>query len=123
MYSNKTHGNKARLSTILGTLLTLALGLVSAQDLTYTFEDGQLEGPQTLEVNGFQKVTFANHGDAELDMPVVRLREGATLAAYIAVDRAINDAFASSGGDARRPLGEWLSLADAVGGVYLAAQT
>ncbi len=95
----------------------------NAQELGYTFENDTLTGPETISVNGFQNISFVNNSDEEVDMPISRLHDGATLEAYIAADKAINDAFASEEGDARQPIGALMSLADAVGGVHLAAHS
>jgi hypothetical protein len=103
-------------------LLLVVFHLATAQDLTYTFAEGKLTGPETISLNGFQKVTFINNSDAEMDLSFLRLREGATLEAVGAADKAINEAFAT-GGDAGKAIGHFLSLADAIGGVSLAPQT
>lgn len=113
---------KTTLTLLLGTLLTLLLGLANAQDLTYTFADGKLTGPETISGNGFQNITFINNSDAEMEMSFLRLREGATLEAVEAANQAINEAFAT-GGDAGKAIGDFLSLADAIGGVNLAPQS
>jgi hypothetical protein len=112
---------KTTLTLLLSTLL-LWLSLASAQDLTYTFADGKLTGPETISVNGFQNITFVNNSDVEMEMSFLRLREGATLEAVEAANKAINEAFAT-GGDAGKAIGEFLSLADAIGGVNLAPQS
>lgn len=109
-------------SAFLGVFLCAAQ-LVGAQELTYTFNNNTLSGPETVAVNGFQNVSFINSSDEQVDMPIVRLRDGATMQAYQEADRAVNDAFSQRNGDARGPLKTLLGLVDAVGGVNLAAHT
>ncbi len=122
--------NQASLSRLYGVsvFLFVLLGatliqIVSAQELTYTFENATLSGPKTIAVNGFRDISFVNNSDTELDMSVARLHDGATRQNYISVDKAINDALSAEEGDARQPIGELISLADAVGGVHLASDT
>lgn len=110
------------LSLLLGTLVALLMGSASAQDVTYTFENGSLSGPETLSLNGFRHILFVNASDEEVDMSFLRLREGTTLEEIVAADEAVNDAF-STGGDAGKAIGEFLSLADLVGGVHLSPQS
>jgi hypothetical protein len=116
----RLYGVSVFLFVLLGAAL---IQIVSAQELTYTFENATLSGPKTIAANGFRDISFVNNSDEEVDVPISRLHDGATLEAYIAADKAINDAFASEEGDARQPIGELMSLADAVGGVHLAAHT
>ena len=94
-----------------------------AATLGYAFQNGTLSGPETVALNGFQHVAFANRSDGEMNMTLTRLEEGATLEDYDAADRAINAAFAEEEGDARGPLSEMLSFAAAVGGVFAQAAT
>ena len=105
---------KMILNLLVGALL--AFTFASAQHIVYTFENGTLTGPETLSLNGYQNILFINKSDTELDMSLLRLHEGVTLEEVIAADNAIEEAF-STGGDAGKAIGEFLSLADAIGGL------
>lgn len=91
--------------------------------LGYAFQNGTLSGPETVALNGFQRITFANRSDGEMNMTLTRLEEDATLRDYEAADRAVNAAFSEEEGDARGPLNKLLAFAAAVGGVHLRPQS
>ncbi len=102
--------------TLLFSTLMLWLSLASAQDLTYTFADGKLTGPETISVNGFQNITVLNNSDVELDVTVAKLRDGATLDELAAADKTLNASF--SEGDGGKAMGAFIALADVIGGVH-----
>jgi hypothetical protein len=105
---------------VLITLLVV-FHLAVAQDLTYTFAEGKLTGPETISVNGFQNITVINNSDIEIDVSFSRLREGVTLEEFGAADKAVTEAFGPEG-DMSKAIENFISLADAIGGVSLAPQ-
>ncbi len=113
---------KTTLTLLLSTLLMLWLSLASAQDLTYTFENDKLTGPETISVNGFQNITSINNSDVELDVTVAKLRDGATLDELAAADKTLNASF-SGEGDGGKAVGAFIALADVIGGVHQAPHT
>ncbi len=117
------HAKVLNIVVALFSLSNLALAAAQTAPLSYTFENGDLSGPQTISVNGFQNITFFNGSDGEVDMTLTRLDEGATLGAYEAADKAINEAFSQPEGDARQPLKELLEFTAAIGGVHLLPQS
>ncbi len=118
------HLSKPLLTLFVGAALSTGAAHTGTHtEIGYTFQNGTLSGPETVALNGFQHVSFANRSDAELDMTLTRLAEGATLADYEAADRAVNAAFSQKGGDARVPLNELLGFAAAIGGVHLLPQS
>lgn len=114
---------KTATHVLVGTLFTLLLGLASAQELVYTFENGALSGPETISVNSYQNIQFVNDSDGELDVTFARLREGATPDEVTALDKAFNAAISGEGGDGGAIMGQLLGLVDYIGGVRPGAHT
>ncbi|MCA9840097.1 MAG: hypothetical protein KC422_24515 [Trueperaceae bacterium] len=116
---------KARktLSFLIGMLL-IFLACASAQELTYTYENGTLTGPQTISVNGYQNILFVNNSDMELDVTFAKLHEGATLAELETADKAFMATIEGEGSpDAGAKMGTMISLADFIGGVHPVSHT
>jgi hypothetical protein len=113
--------NTLRLFFIPAVTSVLTLGAAHAQTLHYTFENSALSGPETVAVNGYQEVTFVNTSDAELEMAVLKVRDGATPADVVFASEAISEAFAT-GVNTGEAISDFLKLADAIGGVNLAPQ-
>jgi hypothetical protein len=88
---------KTTLTLLLSTLLLLWLSLASARDLTYTFAEGKLTGPETISVNGFQNITVINTSDIEIDVSFSRPREGVTSEEFGAADKAVTETFGTGG--------------------------
>lgn len=115
---------RTTLSILASTLLIFLLAMASAQDLSYTFENDMLTGPETISVNGWQNIQFINNSNADFDLTFAKLREGATLADLSAADQALMASSEGEGsGDAGSLMGKLVSLADLIGGVHSGAQT
>ena len=108
---------KITLALLLNMLPLLLLSLANAQDLTYTFYEDKLTGPETISLNGFQNLTFINRSDSELDVTVTKLHDNATLDELAAADKALNASF-SGEGNAGEAMGTYIGLADVIGGVH-----
>lgn len=102
---------------------TLSLGLAHEKPLIYSFQKNALSGPETLELNGFQPFTFQNGSNAELDVTVYRLREGATVAKLEVADRAVSESFSQPTADTTAVFKGILELADVIGGTHLLPST
>ena len=96
-------------------VLSVALAQGSKANLTYTFTAKGVTGPTAIAASGYQKFSFVNNSKLEVDFFVAKLRQGTTLEAFMAADKAVSAGMAGDK-DSGPKMGKFISLADVVGG-------
>jgi hypothetical protein len=76
-------------------VLVLCVSIVSAEGLSYTWENNMLTGTETIAARGYVEVNFQNNGDQRYDVVFDRLKEGTTVDAFKANLAAVLGAFAN----------------------------
>jgi hypothetical protein len=87
--------NVMSLKRLFVLLLVLCVSIVSAEGLSYTWENNTLTGTETIAATGYVEVSFQNNGDQRYDVTFDRLKEGTTVDDFKANIAAVVEAFAS----------------------------
>jgi hypothetical protein len=109
-----------RLKAIVILLLALCVSIVSAEGLSYTWENGKLTGTETLAATGYVEVSFQNKSDQPYDIAIDRLEEGKTPADLEAATVAVAEAFTTNPEKISEATKTYYETSETIGGVSAA---
>jgi hypothetical protein len=109
-----------RLSKVCCLFVALYLSTVSAEGLSYTWENKTLTGTETIAAKGYVEVNFQNNGDQPYDIAIDRLKEGKTLADLGADTVAVAEAFTNHPEKISEATKTYYETSQTIGGVSAA---
>jgi hypothetical protein len=112
-----------RLKAIVILLLALCISIVSAEGLSYTWDNNTLTGTETIAATGYVEVSFQNKSDQPYDIAIDRLKEGKTPADLEAATLAVAEAFTTNPEKISEATKTYYETSDTIGGVSAAPNT